>query len=151
MVESARKKGIKLLLLQIPREVMEQQAAGKGDVRFFPLAYMEAEIKQPDNLTVQVALNDFVILHPELLPEDVRGRVKTWSDYIDYWAVDWDFQDAVFMQGWAAYRTRKERKLPLVSGMHSYEEAGNYSNPRTSDRYFRQRNEAGSAGGTQAP
>jgi adenine-specific DNA-methyltransferase len=127
IVESARKKGIKLLLLQIPREVMEQEAAGKGDVRFFSLAYMEAEIEQPDHLTVQVALSDFVILHPELLPEDVRGRVKTWSDYIDYWAVDWDFQDAVFMQGWAAYRTRKERKLPLVSGAHSYAEAGNYN------------------------
>jgi adenine-specific DNA-methyltransferase len=126
IVESARKKGIKLLLLQIPREVMEQEAAGKGDVRFFPLAYMEAEIKQPDLLTVQVALSNFVILHPELLPEDVRGRVTAWSDYIDYWAVDWDFQDAVFMQGWAAYRTRKERKLPLVSSVHSYEEAGNY-------------------------
>jgi adenine-specific DNA-methyltransferase len=106
--------------------VMEQEAAGKGDVRFFPLAYMEAEIKQPDLLTVQVALSNFVILHPELLPEDVRGRVTAWSDYIDYWAVDWDFQDAVFMQGWAAYRTRKERKLPLVSSVHSYEEAGNY-------------------------
>jgi adenine-specific DNA-methyltransferase len=126
VVESARKKGIKLLLLQIPREVMEQEAAGKGDPRFFPLAYLEAEIKQPDHLTVQVALSNFVILHAELLPEDVRDRVKTWSDYIDYWAVDWDFQDAVFMQGWAAYRTRKERKLPLVSGVHSYEEAGNY-------------------------
>ena len=35
---------------------MEQEAAGKGDVRFFPLAYMEAEIKQPHHLTVQVAL-----------------------------------------------------------------------------------------------
>jgi adenine-specific DNA-methyltransferase len=127
IVESARKKGVKLLLLQIPREVMEQEAAGKGDVRFFPLAYMEAEIKQQDHLTVQVALSDFVILHPELLPEDVRGRVNAWSDYIDYWAVDWDFQDAVFMQGWAAYRTRKERKLPLLSGVHSYEEAGNYA------------------------
>jgi adenine-specific DNA-methyltransferase len=127
IVESARKKGVKLLLLQIPREVMEQEAVGTGDVRFFPLAYLEAEIKQPDHLTVQVALSDFVILHPELLPEDVRGRVETWSDYIDYWAVDWDFQDAVFMQGWAAYRTRKERKLPLLSGVHSYEEAGNYA------------------------
>jgi adenine-specific DNA-methyltransferase len=87
---------------------------------------VEAEIKQSDHLNVQVALSDFVVLHPELLPEDVRGRVKTWSDYIDYWAVDWDFQDAVFIQGWAAYRTRKERKLPLVSGVHSYEEEGNY-------------------------
>jgi adenine-specific DNA-methyltransferase len=127
VVESAGKKGVRLRLLQIPREAMEQEAAGYGSLRFFSLAYLEAEIKQPDHLTVQVALSDFVILHPELLPEDVRGRVETWSDYIDYWAVDWDFQDAVFMQGWAAYRTRKERKLPLLSGVHSYEEAGNYA------------------------
>ena len=43
---------------------MEQQAAGKGDVRFFPLAYIEAEIKQPHHLAVQVALSDFVIRIP---------------------------------------------------------------------------------------
>ncbi|MDZ7579871.1 MAG: hypothetical protein U5R30_04410 [Deltaproteobacteria bacterium] len=42
MVEAAKKKGVKLVLLQIPREVMEQQAAAKGDVRFFELAYLEA-------------------------------------------------------------------------------------------------------------
>ena len=45
MVEATKKKGVKLLLLQIPREVMEQQAAAKGDVRFFELAYLEAKIK----------------------------------------------------------------------------------------------------------
>ncbi len=42
MVEEARKKGVKLLLLQILREVMEQQAAAKADVRFFEPAYLEA-------------------------------------------------------------------------------------------------------------
>jgi len=125
VVESARKKGVRLRLLQIPREAMEQEAAGNGNLRFFPLAYLEAEIKQPDHFTVQVALKDFVVLNPELIPEDVRGRAKTWSDYIDYWAVDWDFQGGTFMQGWAAYRTRKERRLPLVSGVHAYEQAGN--------------------------
>ncbi len=125
MVESARKKGIDLFLLQIPREVMEHDATGSGNVRFFPLAYLEAEIKQSNNFTVRVALKDFVVLHPELVPEDVRSRVTTWSDYVDYWAVDWDSQSDAFLQGWAAYRTRKERRLPLVSVDHSYEEAGN--------------------------
>jgi adenine-specific DNA-methyltransferase len=121
MVETARKKGIKLLLLQIPREAMEQQAAEKGDVHFFPLAYLEPEIRQSANLTVRVALKDFVMLNPELLPEAVRSE---WSDYIDYWAVDWDSHNSTFIQGWAAYRTRKERRLPLLSGLHSYETAG---------------------------
>lgn len=122
----AKKKGVKLLLLQIPREVMEQQAAAKGDVRFFELAYLEATIKQPKKLTAQVALKDFVIPNTELIPEDVRAKVKRWSDYIDYWAVDWDFQNDTFMQGWVAYRTRKERKLPLVSDPHIYEKPGRY-------------------------
>jgi len=126
MVEAAKKKGVKLLLLQIPREVMEQQAAAKGDVRFFELAYLEAEIKQPKKLTAQVALKDFVIPNTELIPEDVRSKVKKWSDYIDYWAIDWDFQNDTFMQGWVAYRTRKERKLPLVSDPHTYEKPGKY-------------------------
>jgi hypothetical protein len=126
MVEAAKKKGVKLLLLQIPREVMEQQAAAKGDVRFFELAYLEAKIEKPKKLTAQVALKDFVIPNTELIPEDVRGKVKKWSDYIDYWAVDWDFQNDTFMQGWVSYRTRKERKLPLVSDPHTYEKTGKY-------------------------
>ena len=100
MVEAAKKKGVRLLLLQIPREVMEQQAAVKGDVRFFELAYLEAKIKKPKKLTAWVALKDFVIPNTELIPEEVRSKVKKWSDYIDYWAVDWDFGNDTFMQGW---------------------------------------------------
>jgi adenine-specific DNA-methyltransferase len=41
-----------------------------------------------------VALKDFVIPNTKLIPEDVR-----WSDFIDYWSVDWDFQNDTFMQG----------------------------------------------------
>ena len=126
MVEAAKKKGVRLLLLIIPREVMEQQAADKGDVRFFELAYLEAEIKQPKKLTAQVVLKDFVIPNTELIPEEVRNKVKKWSDFIDYWAVDWDFQNDTFMQGWVAYRTRKERKLPLACDPHTYEKPGKY-------------------------
>ena len=126
MVDAAKKKGVRLLLLIIPREVMEQQAAAKGDVRFFELAYLEAEIRKPRKLTVQVALTDFVVPSTELIPEDVRKAVKKWSDFIDYWAIDWDFRSDTFMQGWVAYRTRKERKLPLATDAHSYEKPGNY-------------------------
>lgn len=126
MVEAAKKKGVRLLLLQIPREVMEQQAAAKGDVRFFELAYLAAEIQRPEKLAAQVKLEDFVIPSTELVPEEVRSKVKKWSDYIDYWAVDWDFRNDTFMQGWVAYRTRKQRSLPLVSDAHTYGAPGRY-------------------------
>ena len=126
VVKEAKKKGVKLLLLQIPREVMEQQAVEKGDIQFFELAYLKAVVEKPQALTVQVTLEDFVIPNSELIPDEVRSKVKLWSDYIDYWAVDWDFQNDTFMQGWVAYRTRKERSLQLASDTHSYEKAGNY-------------------------
>ena len=127
MVGEAKKKGVKLLLLQIPREVMEQQAVDKGDIQFFELAYLDVDIKTPKKLTVTVTLKDFVIPNTELIPEDVRAKVKKWSDYVDYWAVDWDFQSDTFMQGWVAYRTRKERTLVLTSDPHTYEKTGHYS------------------------
>lgn len=126
MVEDARRHGVKLVLLQIPREVMEQTTNGKSDVRFFELAYLQARIAAPRKLTAQVTLADFVIPNTELIPEDVRTKIRKWSDYIDYWAVDWDFQDDTFMQGWVAYRTRKDRTLTLTSDPHAYPKAGKY-------------------------
>ncbi len=126
MHDSAKARGVKLMLLQIPREVMEQQVSDASDVRFFELAYLEAAIETPEQLTAQVRLKDFVIPNVELIPDEVRGKVRAWSDYIDYWAVDWDFRNDTFMQGWVAYRTRKERALPLASDPHRYESPGAY-------------------------
>jgi adenine-specific DNA-methyltransferase len=126
MVAEAKKKGVKLLLLQIPREVMEQQAVDKGDIQFFELAYLEVDIKTLKKLTATVTLKDFVISNTELIPDEVRTKVKKWSDYIDYWAVDWNFQNDTFMQGWVAFRTRQDRTLALTSDRHTYEKAGRY-------------------------
>jgi DNA modification methylase len=126
MIPEAKKRGVTLLLLQIPREVMEQQAVDKGDIQFFELAYLEVDLQTPRKLTATVALKNFVIPHTELIPEEVRAKAKKWSDYIDYWAVDWDFQDDTFMQGWVTYRTRKARTLALTSDPHTYERPGQY-------------------------
>ena len=60
-------------------------------------------------------------------PERLLDRlitIRKWSDWIDYWAVDWDFRNDTFMQGWVAYRTRKDRTLPLASDPHVYERPG---------------------------
>ena len=73
---------------------------------------------------MKVVLTNFVIPDTELIPEGVRDKVKKWSDYIDYWAVDWDFQNDTFMHGWVAYRTRQDRELELSSDRHIYDELG---------------------------
>ncbi len=96
MTEEAKGRGIKLLMLHIPREVMEPQAVEKGDIRFFELAYLEADV-HVEGRTATVELTDFVIPNTELIPQEVRQKVRKWSDYVDYWAVDWNFQNDTFM------------------------------------------------------
>jgi adenine-specific DNA-methyltransferase len=128
-VQQARQAhGIRLRLLNIPREVMERQAVDRGDVRFFDLAHLEAELiaGKGSRRTVKVRLADFVIPDTDLIPEEVRSKVRKWSDYIDYWAVDFDFQHDTFMNQWQAYRTRKRRLLDLESAEHEYDKPGKY-------------------------
>jgi len=127
MTDAAKGRGVKLVLLNIPREVMEQQAVDKGDIKFFELAYLEVDIKQEKGRKITISLKDFVIQNTELVPEEIRSKIKKWSDYIDYWAIDWDFQNDTFMNGWVTYRTRKDRTLPLKSDAHAYEKPGKYT------------------------
>ncbi len=128
MTDEAKARGVKLVLRQIPREVMERQAADKGDVTFFELAYLDVDV-QPTKAKHQVVatLRDFVIPNPELVPDEVRDKITKWSDYVDYWAVDWDFADDTFMQGWVTYRTRKDRTVALCSDPHTYHGPGDHA------------------------
>jgi adenine-specific DNA-methyltransferase len=74
--------------------------------------------------SVTLQLTDFII-PPDDVPEDVRQAVKHWSQWIDYWAVDWDYKGDAFHNEWQTFRTRKEGKLALET-THKYEEPGEY-------------------------
>jgi len=125
MVDVAKGRGINLLLLNIPREVMEKQAVDKGDIHFYELAYLEIEniVKGKE---AQIKLTDFNIPNDELISPDVREKIKKWSDFVDYWAVDWDFQNDTFVNGWTDYRTNQKRELKLITDFHTYDKAGTY-------------------------
>jgi adenine-specific DNA-methyltransferase len=127
MTDKVAARGVRLVLRQIPREVMEPHVVEAGDVKFFELAYLDVDVRAAGKCTVVARLNDFVIPNPELVPDDVREKITRWSDYVDYWAVDWDFSEDTFMQGWVTYRTRKDRSLDLESDVHSYEVPGEYA------------------------
>ncbi len=132
--------GIGLRLLNIPREVMEKRAVECGDIRFFDLAYLKADIiaDPKTKRTVRIELKDFVIPDTDLIPEEVRAKISKWSDYIDYWAVDWDFRHDTFMNQWQTYRTRTQRKLALASDSHTYWESRHLPHPHQGGRYLRQ-------------
>ncbi len=119
--KEAKSSGVKLRLFNIPRDVMDPRAVEKGDITFYELAYLEAEVKINRYSEFVVKLTDFAIPNLDLIPEEVRSKIKKWSDYIDYWAVDWNWHEDTFHNMWQSYRTRKERKLELKSDGHKYE------------------------------
>ncbi|GAB6272643.1 MAG: site-specific DNA-methyltransferase [Smithella sp.] len=124
--KAAKASGVHLRLFSIPRDVMDQRAVEKGEITFYELAYLEVETQQDKQGRFFVALKDFAIPNLDLIPPEVRKIVKKWSDYIDYWAVDWDWNEDTFHNMWQSYRTRKERKLDLKSDGHAYETRGKH-------------------------
>ena len=123
--DEARRLGVDLRLLYIPREVMDKRAVEAGDVHFYELAYLKTSLLQ-DGRTVTVRLDDFIIPNPDLVPDEVRSKVKKWSDYIDFWAVDWNYAGDTFHNEWQTYRTRKSPTLRLISDPHTYAGPGKY-------------------------
>jgi adenine-specific DNA-methyltransferase len=109
---------------KIPREVLDKRAVEQGDVHFFELAGLDVKVKKQGKKT-ELALKDFVI-PPDDVPEDVRTAITHWSQWIDYWAVDWNYRDDTFHNEWQTYRTKKNPKIEL-STSHQYEEKGKYT------------------------
>ena len=122
--EVAKQMGVRLKLRIIPMDAIDPQAAGKGDVKFFELAYFKVDI-ETKGLKVKVKLEDFVIPHTDLIDAETKAKITVWSDWIDYWAVDFDFQNDTFNNGWTSYRTKQERKLRLAAD-HEYKTPGTY-------------------------
>ncbi len=121
----SRRTGTNLRLLQIPREAMDKRAVDADDVHFYELAYLEIETETKGK-EARLKLKNFVIPSPELIPDEVRKKIKKWSDYIDYWAVDFEFNDDTFHNQWQDYRTRAKRDLGLTSDWHDYKKTGRY-------------------------
>ncbi len=93
----------------IPREVMERQAVDAGDIHFYELAALDVKITT-NKMAVAVELKDFMMPQDDV-PEDIRKAVKKWSQWIDYWAIDWDYKDDTFHNMWQTYRTKKSPDL----------------------------------------
>ncbi|MBP6871789.1 MAG: site-specific DNA-methyltransferase [Bacteroidales bacterium] len=122
--EVAKQLSIRLLLRIIPMDILDPQAVAKGDIRFFELAYFKANLNV-DKYKLKVNLEDFVIPHTDLIPDEVQERVTKWSDWIDYWAIDFDFQNDTFNNTWTSYRTKQSRNLALKADK-TYDKGGKY-------------------------
>lgn len=174
--DEARQKGVSLSLKYIPKDVFDKRAVERGQVQFYDVAYVEVLPKVKKNSVVVALTDfgvfyrqdDLDSLVEKLKPggsnvsvdegqvvkivKDKKGKItrevltKKWTDWIDYWAVDFDYENRpevirvvengkerevwtgnyIFENEWQSYRTRKDRNLELTSGEHAYEKGGRY-------------------------
>jgi DNA modification methylase len=174
--DEAKAKGVSLSLKYIPKDVFDKRAVERGQVKFYDVAYVEVLPKvDGKTVTVTLKdfgvfyrQDDLDALGEKLKPggskvtveggqvvkivKDKKGKVerevltKKWTDWIDYWAVDFDYESRreiirvvedgqekevwtgnyIFENEWQSYRTRKERTLELTSAKYDYEKKGRY-------------------------
>ena len=110
---------VNLSLWIIPREVMDKRAVDAGDIDFYELAHLQIDTINESN-NIKIKLKDFIVPNPDLVPKEVREKIVKWSDYIDYWAVDWNF-DGIFHNQWQIYRTKDVPTLKLETPFHTYQ------------------------------
>ncbi|TAK66990.1 MAG: site-specific DNA-methyltransferase [Dehalococcoidia bacterium] len=124
LLELQRQTGVTARLFHIPHEIMDKRAVAAGDVHFYEAAYVAAKTVVEQGRAARVELTDFLVAIDDYIREKVGDKVKKWSDWIDYWAVDFEYNGDIFHNQWQAYRTRREPKLELTSDAHTYTAAG---------------------------
>lgn len=167
--EEAKDKGVDLGLKYIPRDVFDKRAIDKNQIVFHDVAFIEVKPYVKGNtLAVEITdfsvyYNQDTIANVESelknggskilvengriikITKDKNGIVNRtiltnkWTDWIDYWAVDFNFEDKkeiirhtneegktvevwtgdyIFENEWQSFRTKKDRTLELKSVFH---------------------------------
>jgi len=122
--QEAAKAGIEMRFIRIPREVLEKSAVEQGDIKFFELAALAVDIESKSK-KVSVSLTDFIIPLDDV-PDDVQSAITSWTQWIDYWAIDWDNKADTFHNQWQSYRTRKNNDIDMTAS-YEYAEPGAYT------------------------
>ncbi|MFW6116232.1 MAG: DNA methyltransferase [bacterium] len=115
--------GIDIELVQIPREAMELTSPD-AEIRFFDMNYLEVT-HSVDKRKLVIQLEDFIIANMEYVPEELQESVDKFTDYIDYWAVDFDYQEDTFHNMWQSFRTRQRQRLD-TGCVHVYDQPGDH-------------------------
>ena len=162
--DKAKEKGVVIGFKYIPNDVFDKRAIEKGQVNFYDVAYVEveAEIKKnqvtiylkdfgvyyiqenirkvTENLrngaTKVIVHNGQVLKIKKEKSGEITKEIltKKWTDWIDYWAVDFDYESRsdeamgsfVFENDWQTFRTKNDRVLQMISGSHKYTKPGKY-------------------------
>ncbi|GAF98899.1 unnamed protein product, partial [marine sediment metagenome] len=87
---------------------------------------LNIEIYQNDN-SVIIEIIHYNNPYLNLVSKKIRDKITSFSDWIDYWAIDYDFNNHIFNNMWVSFRTPKKRELTLTSKPYLYDKPGKYN------------------------
>ena len=96
-------------LFVIPAMLMDKQAVQQGDIRYNLLCTVSATRRTGKGGFCEVALTDFVMPNQN----QCEIEVTHFSQWVDYWSVDFDWNGETHNVCAYAYRPKKGQDLPL--------------------------------------
>ena len=120
---------VQIKLFYIPREIME---SNRTECQFFEAGYLKAAVLRDKEGKIDVALESFIPSLAEAPEKEVsalRDRsVKSPFDFIDFWAVDFDYRkDKPFEHHWQDFRIKKKRVLATKTDLGwKYHDSGKH-------------------------
>ena len=177
MSDAAKEQGLTLTIRYIPNEVFDKRVVAKDEVIFYEAGYVEAKCEvisrvlkvtltdfgvfyrqeDADEAAAELRSGNAKVIVDQgqvvRVSKDKKGVISkenltaNWHDWIDYWAVDFDFASQpevisilengkeikkrtgkfIFENEWQSFRTKADRGLELNSSPFTYAEPGNYS------------------------
>lgn len=175
-IQELKEKGVSITLKYIPKDVFDKRAIEKGQAKFFDVAYLDASVKTKGK-SITVELTDFVTHYSQEDIEDLQQSMRpgnkvviddgqiwkvekdkngiinrtllteNWFDWIDYWAIDFNYEDKkeiikmkneageteekwtgnyLFENEWQSFRTKKNPTLEFTSVAYEYRQSGKY-------------------------
>lgn len=111
---------VTIIPIRIPREALQVRDPKKENIHFYEMPRLDVKAVWQDKQVI-VRITDFNIYNLEDFCEDVIPMLKSYSDLIDYWAVDYAYDGERFVSRWQTYRTRQDRGLELQCAVDAAE------------------------------
>ena len=110
---------------KIPKEFLSKQIVIEEESKISDKPFFKVDIKKYGKKIV-IELINYVIPYLDSISNIVKKKIEKWTDWIDYWAIDFNNQNDPLNNMWVSYRTPKSRKLKLIADPFNYEKKGNY-------------------------
>ncbi|MHA1149620.1 MAG: site-specific DNA-methyltransferase [Promethearchaeota archaeon] len=75
---------------------------------------------------ISIEIDDYNVPFRKKLSKKILKNITSNLDFLDYWAIDYNYKEDVFNCMWTCYRTPKERSLSQKSPYYRYSKKGSY-------------------------